>query len=51
VAAAAALDAGHPDEIVCSELRRAARALDGVLGGDVDVDVLDAVFSRFCIGK
>jgi tRNA modification GTPase len=51
VAAADAFAAGHPDEITCSELRRAARALDAVLGRDVSVDVLDLVFSRFCIGK
>jgi tRNA modification GTPase len=49
--ALAAFDAGAPDEITCSELRRAARALDLVLGRDVSVDVLDLVFSRFCIGK
>lgn len=47
----AALAEGQPDEITCSELRRAARALDEVLGRDVSVDVLDLVFSRFCIGK
>jgi tRNA modification GTPase len=51
VAAGEALGVGWPDEIVCSELRRAGRALDGVTGGDVGVDVLDLVFRRFCIGK
>jgi tRNA modification GTPase len=48
------LEAWHaflPDEVTCSELRRAARALDAVVGRDVSVDVLDLVFSRFCIGK
>jgi tRNA modification GTPase len=38
-------------EVVASELRRAARAFDQLLGRDVDVDVLDRIFSRFCIGK
>jgi tRNA modification GTPase len=38
-------------EVVASELRRAARALDRLLGRDIDVDVLDRIFSRFCIGK
>jgi tRNA modification GTPase len=51
VAAADAFDQSAPDEVTCSELRRAARALDAVLGRDVSVDVLDLVFSRFCIGK
>jgi tRNA modification GTPase len=40
-----------PDEVVCSELRRAARCLDRLLGTDVSADVLDLVFTRFCIGK
>lgn len=51
VAALVAVDDDAPDEVTCSELRRAARALDAVLGRDIDVDVLDLVFSRFCIGK
>ena len=45
-----AIDA-MPDEVTASELRRAARALDRLLGRDVSADVLDAIFSRFCIGK
>ncbi len=40
-----------PDEVVCSELRRAARCLDRLLGKDVSADVLELVFTRFCIGK
>ncbi|MFO1104270.1 MAG: tRNA uridine-5-carboxymethylaminomethyl(34) synthesis GTPase MnmE [Methylocystis sp.] len=40
-----------PLELQAEELRRAARALGRIVGA-VDVeDVLDAVFSRFCIGK
>jgi tRNA modification GTPase len=39
------------EEVWCAELRGAVRALDRVLGRDVSVDVLDVVFSRFCIGK
>lgn len=54
-AAKEALLSGAPDEIVASELRRAGRALDRLLGqvleGELGEDVLDAVFSRFCIGK
>ena len=38
-------------ELQAEELRRAGRAL-GRIVGSVDVEeVLDAVFSRFCIGK
>lgn len=50
-AAVAALRAMRAGEVVASELRRAARALDRLLGRDIDADVLDRVFSRFCIGK
>jgi tRNA modification GTPase len=46
-----ALSTQLPDELVCSELRRAARGLDRLLGTDVGSDVLELVFSRFCIGK
>jgi tRNA modification GTPase len=49
--ATVALSTPLPDELVCSELRRAARGLDRLLGTDVGNDVLDLVFSRFCIGK
>lgn len=47
----AVLDRGAPLELQAEELRRAARALGRIVGA-VDVEeVLDAVFSRFCIGK
>lgn len=49
--ASAALGAGHADEVVCAELRRAGAALDRCLGTALDADVLDRIFSRFCIGK
>jgi tRNA modification GTPase len=47
----AALSSPKPLELVAEDLRRAAWAL-GKIVGSVDVeDILDAVFSRFCIGK
>lgn len=46
-----ALSAGAPHEVVASELRRAGAALDRLLGRSLSEDVLDVVFSRFCIGK
>lgn len=49
--AASALGERAPGEVVASELRTAGRALDRLLGRDVGADVLEAVFSRFCIGK
>ena len=44
-----------PYEVVASEVRGAALALDRLLGRDLlegtNAEVLDAIFSRFCIGK
>jgi len=40
-----------PDEVVAAALRTAGRALDRLLGRALDEDVLDLIFSRFCIGK
>ena len=50
-AVTAAMGEGKALELVADDLRSAARALGRIVGA-VDVeDVLDAVFSRFCIGK
>ncbi|MGJ0503330.1 MAG: tRNA uridine-5-carboxymethylaminomethyl(34) synthesis GTPase MnmE [Methylocystis sp.] len=47
----AVIGEARPLELQAEELRRASRALGRIVGA-VDVeDVLDAVFSRFCIGK
>ncbi|MBG0809608.1 tRNA uridine-5-carboxymethylaminomethyl(34) synthesis GTPase MnmE [Methylosinus sp. H3A] len=47
----ACLDSGKPLEFVADDLRIAGRALGRIVGA-VDVeDVLDAIFSQFCIGK
>ncbi|WP_454885838.1 tRNA uridine-5-carboxymethylaminomethyl(34) synthesis GTPase MnmE [Sphingomonas oryzagri] len=37
--------------LAADHIRRASRALDAVLGGDGLEDMLDALFSRFCLGK
>ena len=48
---AAALAPGRPLELVAEEIRLAARSLERIVGA-IDVEqVLDVVFSRFCIGK
>jgi tRNA modification GTPase len=47
----AAISTSKPLELIAEDLRRAALALGRIVGA-VDVeDILDAVFSRFCIGK
>ncbi|MEI6789663.1 MAG: tRNA uridine-5-carboxymethylaminomethyl(34) synthesis GTPase MnmE [Myxococcaceae bacterium] len=40
-----------PDEVLAFELRSAGNALDRLLGKSLNEEVLDLIFSRFCIGK
>jgi tRNA modification GTPase len=47
--AAALLD--KPLELACEELRRAALAIGKITGKIQLDDILDVVFSQFCIGK
>lgn len=42
---------GAPEEVVAAELRVVLRALGALLGVGVGDEVLEAIFSRFCIGK
>ena len=39
------------DELAAAELRNAGAAFDRLLGKTLNEDVLDLIFSRFCIGK
>ena len=45
------LDNGQPMELIAIQLQDAVDALGQILGSTVKVDVLDQIFSRFCIGK
>ena len=49
--AARALEAGVPLDLASLDIRRAVESLGNVLGIGIGDDVLDRVFSRFCIGK
>jgi len=49
--ATAALDEGRPHEIIALEVRLAREALDEIVGASGVEEVLDIIFSRFCIGK
>lgn len=46
-----ALGNSEPDEVIAFELRSAGNALDRLLGKSLNEEVLDLIFSRFCIGK
>ncbi|WP_294535605.1 tRNA uridine-5-carboxymethylaminomethyl(34) synthesis GTPase MnmE [uncultured Rhodoblastus sp.] len=50
-ALSAGLDENAPLEVVADELRRACFALESLMGKVGVEDVLDRLFSRFCIGK
>ena len=47
----AALDEKAPLEVLAEDLRRACFALESLMGKVGVEDVLDQLFSRFCIGK
>jgi tRNA modification GTPase len=49
--ALASLAAGQPDELAVLDLRVALDELGKVVGLTVTDDILDVIFSRFCIGK
>ena len=57
LAEAAAAVAGHAtggfgdESLLAADLRRAAAALADVTGAAIDVDLLDRIFARHCIGK
>jgi tRNA modification GTPase len=50
-AARRALAEGRGEDLLALDLRRAIAALGEIIGAVGGDDVLDAIFSRFCIGK
>ena len=49
--ALAALRTGIPLDLIASLLRGCAEALAGITGDVVSDELIDTIFSRFCIGK
>jgi len=49
--AAATAWAGHSADMIAEELRLAYKTAGELQGIDVSESILDAVFSRFCVGK
>ncbi len=45
------MDEGAFAELVCAEIEAARKELDRILGLNLDGELLDQIFSRFCIGK
>ncbi len=43
--------AEEPPEILAADLRDAVMALDEISGKQITEEILDVIFSRFCIGK
>jgi len=50
-AAADALESGEALDLAAIDLHAALTALGGITGEQVDENLLDSVFSRFCVGK
>ena len=42
---------GTDEELICEDMREAIQALGRITGEDLTQDLLDEIFSRFCLGK
>ena len=51
VAAQAAIDAAYSKELIALDVRTALQALGEIVGAVSTDDLLENVFSKFCIGK
>jgi tRNA modification GTPase len=49
--AVAGVSGGESEELVCEDIRAAAESLGAITGENLTADLLDEIFSRFCLGK
>jgi tRNA modification GTPase len=42
---------GSDEELMCEDIREAIQALGRITGEDLTEDLMDEIFSRFCLGK
>jgi tRNA modification GTPase len=49
--ARAACEEGYSEEFIAADVREALHSLDAIVGKFMPEEVLDSIFSRFCIGK
>ena len=45
------IDAGMPEDLLAVDLMDACRYLGGIIGENADEDLIDTIFSKFCMGK
>jgi tRNA modification GTPase len=45
------MDQGYPEEVAAEEIRRALPPIGGLTGEIRADDVIESIFSRFCVGK
>ena len=45
------IGAGHPPELLALELQAGVQELGAILGLEIGEDVLERIFSQFCLGK
>ena len=50
-AAIAALEAGMPSDLYCTDVENAMEAISAIDGRAVSEDIVSEIFSHFCVGK
>ena len=51
IQAGKALEEGYPWDIISVDVRQSLQSISEITGDNVQDDLLDNIFTRFCIGK